>query len=364
MRAKPVRRPRVPAYPTKLEVLAEPGLLENHVPAAWRATEDVAKALTVFLAAGLAGCEGAPPAPAAPAPVVDRDAVAAQPEAETPGADMAHVPARGAEETPSVAEHEAETAPSIPEHTPVTPVDPQSDVEPPARAVVAPIFEHGEGRGATGCVVVSPPVFLSEEEALQIITEELAANGVKMPERDLVLKGVAVSPRVYERGPEEPREKARLVEDKEAAGPLELDATDAGGEIAVEFVSRQDYSTLGGANPGRGRIASKPIVNEDGTISVSGGGWGSSVSEYDFKDAAGWVSKAVASQGPGLYFGAFYDPMTYTERAWSSGRKALSKEERDSLWEKAKADAAARSRALLREQVKDFVEWLKGQGVI
>ena len=28
-----------------------------------------------------------------------------------------------------------------------------------AAAVVAPIFEHGEGRGATGCVVVAPPVF-------------------------------------------------------------------------------------------------------------------------------------------------------------------------------------------------------------
>ena len=34
---------------------------------------------------------------------------------------------------------------------------------------VAPVFIHGEGRGALGCVVVSPPVFLSEAEALEVL---------------------------------------------------------------------------------------------------------------------------------------------------------------------------------------------------
>ena len=37
------------------------------------------------------------------------------------------------------------------------------------RISVTPIFEHGTGRGATGCIVVSSPVFLSEEEAMQVI---------------------------------------------------------------------------------------------------------------------------------------------------------------------------------------------------
>ena len=39
---------------------------------------------------------------------------------------------------------------------------------------VAPIFEHGEGRLATGCIVITPPVFLSEEEGMQILREEFA----------------------------------------------------------------------------------------------------------------------------------------------------------------------------------------------
>ena len=49
-----------------------------------------------------------------------------------------------------------------------------------AKTTVAPIFEHGDGRGATGCVVVSPPVFLSEEEGMQILREELAKHGVHL----------------------------------------------------------------------------------------------------------------------------------------------------------------------------------------
>jgi hypothetical protein len=35
----------------------------------------------------------------------------------------------------------------------------------------APIFEYGEGSGYTGCIVITPPVFLDEREALSIIKE-------------------------------------------------------------------------------------------------------------------------------------------------------------------------------------------------
>jgi hypothetical protein len=60
--------------------------------------------------------------------------------------------------------------------------------------VVAPIFEHGEGRGATGCVVVTFPVFLSEEEAMQVIREELAEHGIDLT-RGPDLEGLTVMPR-------------------------------------------------------------------------------------------------------------------------------------------------------------------------
>ena len=57
-------------------------------------------------------------------------------------------------------------------------------------AIVAPIFQHGEGRGATGCIVMSPPVFLSEEEALQVIREEMAAKGVQLGTNQTTVAGI------------------------------------------------------------------------------------------------------------------------------------------------------------------------------
>jgi hypothetical protein len=59
-------------------------------------------------------------------------------------------------------------------------------------AIVAPIFERGEGRGADGCMVMSPPVFLSEEAALQVIREEMAVKGVQLRTNQTTLAGVTV----------------------------------------------------------------------------------------------------------------------------------------------------------------------------
>ena len=48
------------------------------------------------------------------------------------------------------------------------------------KLLVAPLFVHGTGRGVVGCIVVTPPAFLSEEEGAQIIREELATKGVRL----------------------------------------------------------------------------------------------------------------------------------------------------------------------------------------
>ena len=37
---------------------------------------------------------------------------------------------------------------------------------------MAPVFIHGEGTGAYGCIAVTAPFFLSEEEAWEIIKSE------------------------------------------------------------------------------------------------------------------------------------------------------------------------------------------------
>lgn len=207
---------------------------------------------------------------------------------------------------------------------------------------VAPIFEHGEGRGATGCVVVAPPAFLSEEEALQIIREELAKHGVQL-KAGTTLESVRVPPRRehYEEVDNNGRKelKESVVEDPGGAKPLELDGVDADKHVGVEFISEKDYFDLGGVRSG------------------------STAQGYDFKEVAQHLAKHAKKQGKGpLVLGVFYDP------ASPISVKDIPRTERETdfgaAWRKARAKSADDSKKLLRQQAQDFVVWLKKRKTI
>jgi hypothetical protein len=187
---------------------------------------------------------------------------------------------------------------------------------------VAPIFGHGEGRGSTGCIVVSPPVFLSEEEGMQIIREELAKHGIRLKQGG-VLKGVRIPMRfrefeVVKKSNGFSEFKESVVEVPERSMPVELDGIDSERKVAVEFVSRADYSGLGGP------------------MSLS------SVRSYQFKEVAERAAGIIKKQGKDeVFLGVFYDPLV--------ARMGQGKEG---------------SQKLLRKQAQDFVGWLKKQKVI
>ena len=44
---------------------------------------------------------------------------------------------------------------------------------------VAPVFVHGDGSGADGCLSIRHPVFISEDMAREIITEEFSLHGIR-----------------------------------------------------------------------------------------------------------------------------------------------------------------------------------------
>jgi len=209
---------------------------------------------------------------------------------------------------------------------------------PPAKA--APIFDHGTGRGALGCVMVVPPAFLSEEEALQVISEVLAEQGLTSSGAPPALKGVAfVGHRVN------PEAVTYADQFSNARTPLVPDFFDGARNVAVEFVSTADYFPLGG---------------EISDMSVQ---------SYDLKGIARNTTEAVNKRGSGVYFGALYDPIASVkfETDYPREGSANYREEVEAWRQKSReaVDAAKEeSKELLREQVKDFVDWLKGQGVI
>ncbi len=310
MNPKPLKRCRIPAYPTKLQILSEPRLLERNLPAAWK-TGLMASAVSVFLAANALGCAS---------------------------------PSRAEQEPPAESQ-----------------VDERDELKDkfPGSKWVAPIFEHGDGRAVDGCVVVSPPVFLSEEEAMRVIAEEMKKHGVTLSARNtpwdvMIPPPDFGSPALCFQNESQYEKLLKFMAAKKSRGdmdkaweeykeaePLCLDGLDQEHKVAVEFVSHRQYPW--------------PYI-------------GSSVGEYRLKHSANALAKYVSERSKKeVYFGTFYDPGNNFPRRSLAGdliEKGLEEEEIKKILKQKHEDARQESLKLLREQVRDFVDWLKAQGAI
>jgi hypothetical protein len=290
MELEPVRHLPRPGYPTRKETESGGGWLLGHLPENWKRLVAAGGTGVVLLAAGMAGCDNRPAAPA-------------------PGAGPAQTQA---------------TRPSV-------------QVRADVAAVVAPIFDHGEGRGAVGCMVIAPPVFLTEEDALGVIQDELKKLGIELDGQRATLAGVAFKEETNRHHIEGVAWIAN-----EPAKPLELQLVDKRRGVGIEFVGEKNYFALGG-----------PQSN-------------STVQSFDFKGRAGFVAGQVRQKGKGLRVGILYDPAARLQNGAADVPAEGSPEARGKAWEKAWKEAAERSRDAareeLRKQVRDLAAWLKQQG--
>ncbi len=287
MNPKPLKRCRIPAYPTKLQVLADPKLLEKNIPLGWK-TGLMAGAVTAFLAVNAMGCTS-----------------------EEPSTRL------------------------------------------PEGLVVAPISEHGDGRAIAGCVVVAPPAFLSEEEAFQVITREMRKHGIEFSEKDVPwdvvikpddfpFKNEGVDEKLWEAmerlGPDE---HDKLIREHLKGEPLMVDGFDPKRKVAVEFISCWEHANNYGSGTGV---------------------------EYNFKKVANALAELVGRKSRrNAFFGIFYDPENNRSRESLYGeleRKGVENREIKRILKEKREEARQESLKLLREQVKDFVDWLKAQGAI
>ncbi|MBP7402856.1 MAG: hypothetical protein KBA30_09590 [Clostridia bacterium] len=244
-RIKSVATYAIPRYPTREGVTGDPSVL-GALPARWGARPAVCMALPFTLSSGLAGCR----------------------------VGSWWNPSGGGEEI--------------------------------AKQIV-PVFTHGGGIGVYGCDSVTPPVFLSEEEAQFVIREEAERRGVRFTEAREIQGDrfpVVQLGDIYSSIP-----------DTTWSGTISLDGYDPALGIGFEFVSGEDLREW------------------------NSGLWSSIIARYDFKGTAERLAEAV----PGT--AVFYDP----------GRDEEDPEfimTRDHLIED------------LRAQVRDFLDWLAAQGVI
>lgn len=206
-----------------------------------------------------------------------------------------------------------------------------------------PIFEHGDGISSYGCSSVCPPVYLSEGEAAQIIREEALKSGIDF---NLYNRSEINSNKL-------PATVLDHIDNKDKytySGNLKLDGYDSKLGIGFEFVSHDD-------------IIEWEAENYDGPIST--------VSVFDSKDTAVRLADALDNTA------VFYDPMMQSEHfkwfnemtdAFYSETETMDLEAERTFYEQLCAEFEQRVKndieENLREQVRDFAEWLIAQGII
>ena len=196
-----------------------------------------------------------------------------------------------------------------------------------------------------GCRVINPPVFLSEDEAAKVIQDEARRAGINFSKDGRKLPNIEMPTNARL---EIVTKKDGTTEwvpktDMQVLPSLSLDGFDKKRNIAYEFVSKQDLHAW-----------------QTGVTDMG------SVGREDLITTAKALASGIAKTKPGGAFGVFYEPLTSWEEARKkAGLPASGKGNDFNAQEKVmKAAANEIVREQLRAQVKDFIKWLKAQGVI
>ena len=286
----PLPNYKSPSYPTKEQIQLHPELLRT-VPRRWARNPVVLTALSLVLSAGLTACGTASDS-------ILPDSNSAPAASDASGA--SNSPSSG-NSTISVASTEDSSQDSANDPT----------------TLDIPIFAHGTGRGSYGCESVAPPVFLSEEEAMQVIEEECAAQGIDLSGQKTIsgtFPATSTLPEAVSGG----------ASDQTYTGDLSLDGYSDDLGIGVEFVSTDDI------------LAWKADT-----------GMAATVEEFDLKGTAQRLADCTGNVA------VFYDPTADDDLDFTgSNEESYVESSREQSLEE------------LRAQVRDFLQWLKAQGVI
>jgi hypothetical protein len=301
MKIKPEKRYRKPKYPTREKFILKPFLFNKFIPFCWKGKKYVTSAIAVFV---LSGC--------ARRYISSRDVIDQQ-EVGEKGASIQN-------------ENKKEIKREI------------------KKGLIGPVFDHGGGRGVTGCIVISPPVFCIEEEAKRLIIEELRKGGVNIDQTDVKIEEMTI----------------KRYRDCCTAGIVNLfgqedkwilDGYSTELNVGFEFISTRDYWNLGSLEvykDSEEAYLQSPIL---GAARI--GGW-SSVTSWDMIAAAEAMREKLKEYGK-INAGVFYDPMLTIDRSalWD-----------DEEWKKQKPLYDEALAFLLRKQVEDFIEWLRKEKII
>lgn len=189
---------------------------------------------------------------------------------------------------------------------------------------IAPIFQHGEGRGAYGCVSTAAPLFLTEDEARKVIMEEAASAGINFEPDIKTLDAVDVPLSAMKGSAKKDSDlRTGVAKIRTNHGQFVLDGTDRQRNISYEFVSNQDF--------GKWDFDYHPDSS-------------SSVDSFDIRYTAEALRHNLTKIDDIGVVGVFYEPVRYLNHA---GSEQTEQAERRSARNESIED--------LRQQVRDFI---------
>jgi len=293
MEIEPVKIKRKPGYPTIKTFVDNPGLLSKNVPFAWIRNQYAATTLATYILCGTGNqcsAQKTKPATVVVSKVIKKDKPAAI----------------------QTAKHDS--------------------------VKIARIFSHGDGSGAIGCMVSSPPVFISEDEARKIIFTALKEENIEFNTINTPVLKFTVYPGVnyFESKEQQLKDKqGRKVE-------IKMDGYNVKNNLAIEYVSARLVNIL------------DPPDYET-----------SSVQKINTKKTAEKIRDKLTAQGK-VNAAVFYDPVTYYDRYtyYDEYQEALDRVSSSNTSPSTSKDRPLSSRDLLKAQVKDFIEWIKKEGII
>ncbi len=177
----------------------------------------------------------------------------------------------------------------------------------------APIFEHGEGRGAIGCRIMTSPVFISEEEARSIIAEMLAEQNVKITSYDKTFENLVVplkelkcdyeilNPEIESIEPDKTYKSGDFKKNYtllDVKKPIKIDVFSESQNIGVIFVSYDDFMAF----KGPGYVEYDKETNEVLSVTYT------TVDIFDTKRIAKELAPIISNYGK-FTCGIIYDPI-------------------------------------------------------
>ena len=302
MKVTPLKKYNKPSYPTREEFLKEASQIKDCIPESWKNKKIITSALAVFLLGSSANT---------------------------------------LKENQTDKTHVIVTEEKVPDETKTE----TRIIDEEKIPSVAPLFIHGGGRGAYGCVIINPPSFLSEQEAREIIESELKKEGIIFDRKNYKIDELSFRKNYgFDRESEETDDASFDSFFPDDVDTVKLDGYSTKYNLGYEFVSAWgDYHAFGGEYDA------------------------SSVTSFDVIEAAENLREKMKDYGK-MNTVIFYDPIEDNETpedqnpTLSSIKQPADDNDQEINHEKLldmDKTSKQKSYKLLKRQVADFIEWVK-----